>query len=50
MKIKGEEEYSNKDIYEDGGKVIKNYKKAIFFRFKVEKKVDDPIVLQLIDL
>lgn len=51
MKIKGDADCSNKDVVEDGGKlVVKNYKKAIFFRFKVDKKVDDPIVLQLVDM
>jgi hypothetical protein len=50
MKIKEEADLSNKDVYEDGGKVIKNYKKAIFFRFTVDKKIDDPIILQLIDM
>lgn len=50
MKVKDEEDNSNKDIVEDGERVVSNYKKAIFFRFKVEKKTDDPIVLQLIDL
>lgn len=50
MKVKDEEDSSNKDIVEDGERLVSNYKKAIFFRFKVEKKTDDPIVLQLIDL
>jgi predicted metal-binding protein len=50
MKIKNDEDRSNKDVFEDGGKIIKNYKKAIFFRFKVEKKMDDPIMLQLVDM
>ena len=40
MKIKHDENYSNKEVIEDEGKLVKNYKKAIFFRFKVEKKID----------
>ena len=50
MKIKNDENYSNKEVIEDGGKIIKKYKKAIFFRFKVEKKVDEPIIFQLVDM
>ena len=40
MKIKNDENYSNKEVIEDEGKLVKNYKKAIFFRLKVEKKID----------
>jgi len=40
MKLKNDENYYDKEVIENGGKIIKNYKKAIFFRFKVEKKVD----------
>lgn len=51
MKIKQEEEESNRDVLEENGKVVKNYKKAIFFKFKVDKqKIDDPIMLQLVDM
>ena len=51
MKIKDDADSSNKDVVEDRGKlVVKDYKKAIFFRFKVDKKIDDPIIFQLVDM
>lgn len=50
MKVKDEEDSSNKLIVEDRDQLVSNYKKAIFFRFRVDRKTDDPIVLQLVDL
>ncbi len=50
MKVKNENDQSNKQIFEDAQKVVKHYKKSIFFRFKIDKKSDEPIILQLVDL